>query len=83
MKKEENQVFYYATSRCTQQPGCGFFINHQKLNMETKQGVSTRVQLDAETNEIVKRFQAMYYLETGESLTKEQAIIIIIKKNTK
>ena len=48
--------------------------------METKQGVSTRIYLDAETNEIVKRFQAMYYLETGQSLTKEQAIIIIIKK---
>jgi hypothetical protein len=80
MQKQKNQVFYHATSRCTQVTGCGFFINYQKLNMETKQGVSTRIQLDAETNEIVKRFQAMYYLETGQSLTKEQAIIIIIKK---
>lgn len=48
--------------------------------MEAKQGVSTRIYLDPETNEIVKRFQATYYLETGESITKEKAIIQIIQK---
>ena len=51
--------------------------------METKKGVSTRIHLDPEANEIVKRYQATHYLETGESLTKEQAIIAIIKKNAK
>lgn len=50
--------------------------------MEAKQGVSTRIYLDPETNEIVKRFQATYYLKTGKSITKEQAIISIIQKQS-